>query len=104
YIAPVINPDGKQYDIEHNQYKLWRKNVGQRSGVDLNRNYGGPGYGGQGSSSNPRSDVYHGPNAFSEPETLAVKELLETHTNITINLSFHTFSELILYPWGYKYD
>src|SRR5205823_5337236 len=39
-----------------------------------------------------------------EPETLNVKNFFESHTNITIDLSFHTFSELILYPWGYTDD
>ena len=45
-----------------------------------------------------------GPKPFSEPETLAVKEFVEAHANIRVLLSFHTFSELILYPWGGKYD
>ena len=46
----------------------------------------------------------HGAQAFSEPETIAIKNLVEHHTNLNILLSFHTYSELILYPWEHKYD
>ena len=37
---------------------------------------------------------------FSEPETQAIKSFIESNPNITMLLSFHSFSELILYPWG----
>jgi carboxypeptidase T len=106
YIAPEINPDGSEYDIATGDYKLWRKNRrnnGSNYGVDLNRNYGF-GWGGGGSSGSTNSDIYRGPSAFSEPETQNVKAFFESHENITINLSFHTFSKLILYPWGHKYE
>lgn len=107
FIIPMVNPDGVEYDIEKNDYRMWRKNVrdngGGSLGVDLNRNYGFK-WGTGGSSSYPGSDTYKGPAAFSEPETQAVKNFVETHPNIKILLSFHTFSELILYPWGHTYD
>jgi carboxypeptidase T len=45
-----------------------------------------------------------GPAPFSEPESKAVKDYVENQHNLTILLSFHTFSKLILYPWGHKYD
>lgn len=107
HIVPAINPDGLEYDIEGGNYKTWRKNRAQNSdgtmGVDLNRNYG-HGWGTGGSSNSGSSDVYMGPKPFSEPETQAVKNWVESHENITILLSFHTFSKLILYPWGNTYD
>lgn len=107
YIVPLVNPDGAEHDIASGAYKLWRKNRrtndGGSFGVDLNRNYGHM-WGGGGASSNPRNDTYRGTSAFSEPETQAVKAFIESHRNITIDLTFHTFSELILYPWGHKYD
>lgn len=107
YIAPLINPDGAEHDIATGSYKLWRKNRrangGGAFGVDLNRNYGFQ-WGGGGASNNPRNDTYRGTSAFSEPETQAVKSFFESHRNITIDLTFHTFSELILYPWGHSYD
>jgi carboxypeptidase T len=104
YIFPIINPDGMLYDIKGRRYKSWRKNRAlnqgsRRVGVDLNRNYSF-GWGTGGSSGNPGSDVYMGPHAFSEPETQAVKKFVESNDHLRIFLSFHTFSELILYPWG----
>lgn len=103
YIIPIVNPDGAIYDISSTSYKWWRKNRRHNSdstyGVDLNRNYGF-GWGTGGSSSNPGSDIYKGTAPFSEPETRAIKSFFLAHPNVTIALTFHTFSELILYPWG----
>ena len=105
YIIPMVNPDGAMYDIEGQRYKMWRKNRRQNNGnsygVDLNRNYG-YGWGTGGSSTSPSSDVYMGTAPFSEPETKAIRDFFLAHRNVSIALSFHTFSELILYPWGGK--
>lgn len=102
-IIPMVNPDGVEHDISSGNYRMWRKNRRDNKdgnwGVDLNRNYGF-GWGTGGSSNRTSSDVYMGPKPFSEPETQAIKAFVESKTNITILLSFHTFSELILYPWG----
>lgn len=108
YIFPSINPDGSEFDIADGRYKSWRKNRKANAGsscagVDLNRNYGYRWNTG-GSSSNPCSDVYMGASAFSEPETQNVKAFVEARPNLKVLLSFHTFSELILYPWGHTYD
>lgn len=107
HIIPAVNPDGLEHDIASGRYLYWRKSRSRNSdgtyGVDLNRNYAYQ-WGTGGSSSNPNSDTYKGPQSFSEPETQAVKNYIESHENITILLTFHTFSELILYPWGFKYD
>lgn len=105
YFVPMLNPDGAMHDIKGRRYKMWRKNRVQNNGgsygVDLNRNYS-YGWGTGGSSRNERSDVFMGPKPFSEPETIAVKNFVESKANLRIILSFHTFSELILYPWGGK--
>lgn len=107
HFIPMVNPDGAEYDISTGSYKSWRKNRRQNSngtyGVDLNRNYG-YGWGGGGASTSPGSDTYRGPSAFSEPETQAIKNYVEAHENITSLLSFHTYSQLILYPWGHQYE
>lgn len=104
HLIPMINPDGLEYDIEGGRYKTWRKNRRLNSnhtyGVDLNRNYSFK-WGTGGASSNPASETFRGPQPFSEPETQAVKTYLESNRHISIVLSYHTFSELILYPWGY---
>lgn len=104
HIIPAVNPDGLEWDIEGGKYKLWRKNRKVNSdgtyGVDLNRNYGYK-WGGSGASANPNSDTFRGTSAFSEPETQALRDYIESHVNITSLLSVHTFSQLILYPWGH---
>jgi carboxypeptidase T len=109
YIVPIANPDGAEFDVASGQYKLWRKNRknnGGTMGVDLNRNYSFK-WGhtnDRATSSNPADDTYRGPSAFSEPETQAIKAFVESHENINILLTFHTFSKLILYPWGHKFE
>lgn len=107
WFVPMVNPDGAEFDISTGSYKMWRKNRslnrnGTR-GVDLNRNYSFM-WGTGGSSTNGSSDTYMGPAPFSEPETQVIKKFVEDHLNAKVLLSFHTFSELILYPWGHKYD
>ena len=111
YIAPMINPDGHMYDYtDGRRGRMWRKNRfdnGDGSfGVDLNRNYGFM-WGTGGSSSSTRSDTYMGTKPFSEVETQNIKNFVEDPRNLSrmnILISFHTFSELILYPWGHTYD
>lgn len=106
YIAPMINPDGHTYDFNGTaEGNMWRKNRrrngGNSYGVDLNRNYGFK-WGTGGSSSDPSSDTYKGPEPFSEPETRAVRDFVDSQPRMTTLLSFHSFSELILYPWGHS--
>lgn len=107
FILPMINPDGAEYDISTGSYKMWRKNRRANRdgtyGVDLNRNYGYA-WGTGGSSTTPRSDIFMGLEPFSEPESQAVRSFIEKHQNISILLSYHTFSKLILFPWGWSYD
>jgi carboxypeptidase T len=103
YFIPMVNPDGVEYDIEGGKYHMHRKNMAKNgdgsTGVDLNRNYGW-GWGGGGASPDPSDDTYRGPSAFSEPESRAVRDFIEARPNLKVLLSYHTFSELILYPWG----
>lgn len=107
WIIPMVNPDGAEYDISTGRYKMWRKNRRDNGkgkfGVDLNRNYSF-GWGTGGSSKDPSSDVFMGPAPFSEPETQAIRDFVSSHLNAKVLLTFHTFSELILYPWGGKND
>lgn len=106
WIVPMVNPDGAEFDVS-SRYKYWRKNRrdnGRGSfGVDLNRNYDS-GFGGPGASSDASSDTYHGPKAFSEPETAAVRDFVRNRDKTTMLLSFHTFSELVLWPYGHTND
>ena len=107
WIIPVVNPDGAEYDISTGHYKLWRKNRRDNHdgtfGVDLNRNYSF-GWGTGGSSADTSDETYKGTAAFSEPESSAIRDFIDSHLNTKILLTFHTYSELILYPWGGKND
>lgn len=104
YILPVTNPDG--YEYSHESDRLWRKSRSKNTfplckGVDLNRNYGYK-WGGKGVSKQPCSEIYGGTSAFSEPETGAIKTFLTPKASkIGGTISFHSYGEYILYPWGY---
>ena len=107
YFIPILNPDGYARNITTNPNGggMWRKNrrmnAGGSMGVDLNRNYGlGWGYDDEGSSPIPTTETYRGPAAFSEPETQMIKEFCEEH-DFKIALNYHSYSNLLLYPWGY---
>ena len=71
-------------------------------GVDLNRNFGYQwGYNNSGSSPTPSSETYRGTAPFSEPETQAMRDFVNTK-NFKTALNYHTYSNLLLYPWGYE--
>jgi hypothetical protein len=103
WLIPMVNPDGHQYVFDENIW--WRKNRRNNGdgsyGVDLNRNYGyGWGYDNIGSSPSSWGETYRGQAPFSEPETQAIRDLVEAHTFI-ISLSYHSYGNVFLFPWGY---
>ncbi|MDX2174546.1 MAG: M14 family zinc carboxypeptidase [Bacteroidota bacterium] len=107
YFVPCVNPDGYVYNqtTNPNGGGMWRKNRrvngGGTFGVDLNRNYGDHwGYDNIGSSPTSSSDTYRGTAAFSEPETQAMRNFCNAHQFVTA-LNAHTYSNLLIYPWGY---
>ncbi|MBN2185647.1 MAG: immune inhibitor A [Candidatus Krumholzibacteriota bacterium] len=111
WIAPMINPDGHVYVEENHKepwYNWWRKNRRDNGdgtfGVDLNRNYGYMwGIDNVGSSPVTSNDLYRGTAPFSEPETQAVSDFCAGR-NFVLSVSYHSYGELILFPWGYTYD
>lgn len=87
YFVPVANPDG--YDA------ILRTNLDandERTGVDLNRNFGFEWEG---------ANAYQGDAPFSEPETRALRDLcLEKQFRLALN--YHDFSApFLLHPWGH---
>jgi hypothetical protein len=105
YILPVINPDGYEYSwIEERFWRKNRRNNGDGTfGVDLNRNWAYA-WGGPGSSGNTQSDIYRGTAPFSEPETAALRDFILAHPEIRAHVDFHSYSQVILFPWGYDYE
>ncbi|XP_034180196.2 carboxypeptidase B [Osmia lignaria lignaria] len=106
YILPVLNPDGYEFTHAKTANRLWRKTRSVNSGsscrgVDGNRNYD-ISWMSVGASSNPCSDTYAGPKAFSEPETQNMKNfILARQGQIKAYISMHSYGQYILYPWGY---
>jgi hypothetical protein len=107
YIVPSLNPDGSEYDIDTGSYRWWRKNRQPYQGVygtDQNRNYtynwGCCG----GSSGDPHSEVFRGPFPLSTPEDARMADFMIAHPNVTTGISYHSYADLILYPYGYTYD
>ncbi len=77
WYVPMTNPDGREALVRTNSN--W---------VDLNRNYSvgfTPGNG-------------HGPAAFSEPETRAIRDLAAKYPPI-MSISYHTSGQYVLYSW-----
>jgi hypothetical protein len=102
-IVPVVNPEG--YVHTWNSDRLWRKNRRTNSdntrGVDLNRNWGFQWGLNSGSSASPSSETYRGTAAFSEVETQRLRDFITANGRIRAHIDFHSFSQLILSPWGY---
>ena len=104
WIVPLVNPDGLEYSRTYD--RNWRKNRRDNGngsfGVDPNRNFG-YNWGLAGSSGDPLSDTYRGIAPFSEPETQAIRDFVATH-EFYASISYHSYSQLVLYPWGYTKD
>jgi len=111
WIIPSVNPDGSEYDIATGSYRSWRKNrqpngTSRYVGMDLNRNYGYRWGCCGGSSGSTSSETYRGSAAFSAPETRVVRDFVNSRVvggvqQIKAAMDFHTYSELVLWPFGY---
>jgi len=107
-VFPIVNVDG--YVFSWGSSRLWRKNRSYNSGgtrgVDLNRNWGPLStWCTSGSSTVPSSDTYCGTGPFSEPESKALSDFLNSKRGQTLaGIDFHTYGPLLLWPWQYTYD
>ena len=115
WFLPLVNPNGHKIVTEEIDL-MWRKSITDNNdnqtfdtdgysgsgddGVDPNRNYGFQ-WGFVGASGNINQSTYHGTSGFSEPGTSAVKELVEAH-HFVAGISYHSYSELVLFPYGYE--
>uniref|UniRef100_A0A8B9TJN9 Carboxypeptidase A2 n=1 Tax=Anas platyrhynchos TaxID=8839 RepID=A0A8B9TJN9_ANAPL len=84
------------------QNRMWRKTRSKHAGslcigVDPNRNWDAGFW-----SSNPCSDSYRGPSANSEVEVKSVVDFIKNHGNVVAFLTLHSYSQLLMYPYGYK--
>ncbi|KAI9046508.1 hypothetical protein LZ554_009255 [Drepanopeziza brunnea f. sp. 'monogermtubi'] len=114
-ILPLSNPDGVAWD--HSTNTCWRKNRNTRSstgtaasvGVDLNRNFDflydyrtafAPSVSSSIASGNPAAETFHGTSAFSEPETLSMKWVMDTYSRIRWFVDLHSYAGDIIHSWG----
>ncbi|MCD6595199.1 immune inhibitor A [bacterium] len=114
WFIPLVNPDGYvRNEIDNPEGGgMWRKNTRDNNdngvfdadydGVDMNRNFGYM-WGTGGSSSDPTSLTYMGPDSFSEPEIQGYRDFVISR-NFRTNLSYHSYSNYYLFPWGYTGD
>jgi hypothetical protein len=56
-----------------------------------------------GASSNQCSETYAGTGPFSAVETATLAETIE-NLNPTVYLSFHSYSQLLMVPFGHRYE
>ncbi|MEV5781157.1 M14 family metallopeptidase [Streptomyces sp. NPDC048448] len=111
WIVPDLNPDGGEYDIATGSYRSWRKNRQPNSGssyvgTDLNRNWNYKWGCCGGSSGSTSSETYRGASAESAPEVKVVADFVRSRVvggkqQIRAGIDFHTYSELVLWPFGY---
>lgn len=52
-----------------------------------------------GSSKNPCSAIFAGPKPFSSPESFALSEFVKSFDNLKMYLSFHSYGQLLLFPY-----
>ncbi|XP_050397134.1 carboxypeptidase B [Patella vulgata] len=108
-IVPAANPDGYEYTRSSTSNRLWRKNRRRFTtgncngyyGVDLNRNFDAM-WGTTGVSSSCTADTYPGTGAFSEPESMNIRDKVnEIKDRLSAFISIHSYSQMILTPYGF---
>jgi hypothetical protein len=105
----VANPDG--YEFTFTDERLWRKNLrdnnGDRQitvgdGVDLNRNWPNHwGWDDEGSATLTSDETFRGTAAASEPETKAMKGLLD-RLKPKFMINWHSAADQILASFGWQ--
>jgi hypothetical protein len=114
WVIPTVNPDGKVYDQESGEFQMWRKNRQPNEGTsavgtDLNRNWAYEWGCCGGSSGDPASETYRGSGPESGVETGVVADFVRGRVvggeqQITAHIDWHTYSELVLWPYGFTTD
>ncbi|XP_022688751.1 carboxypeptidase B-like isoform X1 [Varroa jacobsoni] len=103
HIYPLLNADG--YARTWSGDRMWRKNRVRFQGyscqgVDPNRNFGYD-FAGTGSNGDVCSDSYRGPQAFSELESQAIRNGIQSlDKQVKMFFTLHSYGQLIMLPYG----
>ncbi len=106
WLVPVLNPDGYVYSRDQERYWRYNRRINpdMTVGVDLNRNY---------DSSWMQVEYVHGTGPFSEPETVAIRDLMKNSFEKPFEngiksldglITYHSYGQMILYPPGSTND
>ncbi|XP_077344376.1 carboxypeptidase B-like [Lithobates pipiens] len=104
YVLPVLNVDGYAYSWTND--RMWRKTRSLNKntnciGTDPNRNFDA-GWGTNGATSSPCSEVYSGTTFESESETRALGDFIRSNlSSIKAYLTIHSYSQMLLFPYSY---
>nr|CAD7596067.1 unnamed protein product [Timema genevievae] len=106
YIVPSANPDG--YEYSHTTDRLWRKTRSEYNatcyGVDPNRNWDFH-WGEVGTSPDPCSRMYAGPEPLSEVEIRGLSQYITSVAErLDVYISFHSYGQLLMFPYGFTDD
>ena len=99
WIAPLWNPDG--YNHVFTADNMWRKNrrvFANGIGVDLNRNYPQGYTASCAGSTSVNSEVYKGPSAASEPETITMQTWSNAERFAKV-IDYHSYGREVLYAY-----
>ncbi|KAF3921166.1 hypothetical protein ABW21_db0202142 [Orbilia brochopaga] len=105
YIIPIVNPDGFVYS--QTKDRMWRKNRlhGRRcDGTDINRNWDYMWSTSGGASTNECAEDYKGVSAGNTVEFKSLSAFiknLQKSVEVKLFIDYHSYSQLILAPWGY---
>ncbi|XP_072264001.1 carboxypeptidase B-like [Pyxicephalus adspersus] len=106
YVLPVLNVDGYVYTWTND--RMWRKTRSLNKntpcvGTDPNRNFAA-GWGTNGATSSPCSEVYCGTIPESESETRALGDFIRSNLPaIKSYLTIHSYSQMLLFPYSYTH-
>ena len=118
-VIPVANPDGYVYS---QRVRMWRKTrrpsgcllnlkdcqegclLSECYGVDPNRNWDID-FGVKGASSEPCDDSFPGREPFNQNCVVMLRDFLVANAEkLVLSLSYHSYSQLFLYPWGHTQE
>ena len=111
WIVPNVNPDGSEYDTASGGRRSWRKNRQPNAGTsaigtDLNRNWAFRWGCCGGSSGSVRLGDLPRRGPVLRARDQRVRDFVNSRVvggvqQIKANIDFHTYSELVLWPYGY---